>query len=147
MLSFKHTTDINSPIYLDALSIRKIVFVGEQAVAPELEIDEWENQCLHIVGYDEKNKPQATARLLPLGEEKYKVQRVAVRKEDRSKGYGRALMQEVERLAVEMGAYALKLGAQNHALPFYAKLGYHISSEEYEEAGILHHDMQKILNT
>lgn len=145
MLSYKHTTDLTSPVYQDGLQIRKVVFIEEQAVPPEIEIDDLEADCIHIVGYDEEGIPQATARLYPLAAGKYKVQRVAVRKEGRSKGYGRELMLEVERMARSLGAHSLKLGAQNHALPFYEKLGYHIISGEYEDAGIPHHDVTKEL--
>lgn len=147
MLSYKHTfdADLSSQIYQDALQLRRLVFIQEQAVPVEIEIDDKEADCIHIVGYDEKGLPQATARLYPMGAGTFKVQRVAVRKEGRNKGFGRDLMLEVERVSHEQGAHLLKLGAQNHALPFYTKLGYQIISEEYEEAGIPHHDVEKEL--
>lgn len=145
MLQFQQTTDIESPIYRDALDIRLKVFVNEQNVSPSIEIDEKESSCIHVVGYDESDKPIATARLFPLDKENYKLQRVAVLQSERGKNTGKTLMEEMERIAREAGAHRLVLGAQNHALPFYKKLGYVICSDEYEEADILHHDVEKMI--
>lgn len=145
MLTFMQTADIESPIYRDALELRLQVFVNEQHVSPAIEVDEKESSCLHVVGYDEKRTPVATARLYPLSAEDYKIQRVAVMKTERGKHYGQQLMKEVERIAHEAGAKRLVLGAQNQALPFYEKMGFKVFSEEYEEAGILHHDVEKMI--
>lgn len=143
MLRFEQTTDIESPIYRDALEIRLNVFVNEQNVSPAIEIDEKESSCIHVVGYDENNNPVATARLFPLDKKNYKVQRVAVLLTERGKQLGKLLMEEMEVIAREDGAKRIILGAQNQALSFYEKLGYTIFGEEYEEAGILHHDVEK----
>ncbi|HJB24164.1 MAG TPA: GNAT family N-acetyltransferase [Candidatus Jeotgalibaca pullicola] len=145
MLLFKNTMTISSPIYEDSLQIRRIVFIEEQNVSPDIEIDDKEERCIHVVGY-KKEKAVVTARLLPLETNQYKVQRVAVLKKERGKHYGKYLMLELERIAREKDAASIVLGAQNHALPFYDRLGYTINSEEYSEAGILHHDMIKILD-
>ncbi len=146
MLTFEQTTNLESQTYKDALMIRNIVFVGEQEVPVEIEIDDKEAACLHIVAYTENKNPIATGRLYPISNHTYKVQRVAVLKEERGKGFGKTLMQGIEMIARNKNAKFLRLGAQNQALPFYQHLGYHVISEEYEEAGILHHDVEKALN-
>lgn len=145
MLRFERTTDIESPIYRDALEIRLTVFVNEQNVSPAIEIDEKESSCIHVVGYDHNHNPIATARLFPLDKENYKVQRVAVLLSERGKQLGNLLMNEMETIARENGAKRIILGAQNQALPFYKKIGYTVFGDEYEEAGILHHDVEKII--
>lgn len=145
MLRFERTTDIESPIYRDALEIRFTVFVNEQNVSPAIEIDEKESSCIHVVGYDHNHNPIATARLFPLDKENYKVQRVAVLLSERGKQLGNLLMNEMETIARENGAKRIILGAQNQALPFYEKIGYTVFGDEYEEAGILHHDVEKII--
>lgn len=145
MLRFEQTTDIESPIYRDALEIRLSVFVNEQNVSPAIEIDEKESSCIHVVGYDENNNPIATARLFPLDKENYKIQRVAVLQSERGKQLGKLLMEKMEAIAYKNGAKRVVLGAQNQALSFYEKIGYHIFGDEYEEAGILHHDVEKIM--
>lgn len=145
MLQFQWTQDLQSKTYADALAIRKAVFVGEQNVPEEIEIDALESKTHHLVGY-EGTLPVATARIYPMENGKYKVQRVAIRKEARNKNYGKLLMEEVEKHVQLLNGHKLFLGSQNHAMPFYEKLGFHICSEEYAEAGILHHDMEKILH-
>ncbi len=144
MLHFEWTQNLNSKTYLDALTIRKEVFVEEQQVPVSMEIDDLEDKTLHLVGYEE-GIPVATARIFPMENGKYKVQRVAIRKAAREKKYGSILMQEIERHIRELGGRRLFLGAQNHAIGFYEKVGYTICGEEYEEAGILHHDMDKMI--
>jgi predicted GNAT family N-acyltransferase len=144
LLHFKWTQDLASQTYRDALAIRKEVFVVEQQVPEAIEIDDLEDKTLHLVGYEDAT-PVATARIYPMNNSKYKVQRVAIRKVAREKKYGNSLMQEIENHVRELGGKRLFLGSQNQAIGFYEKAGYTICGEEYEEAGILHHDMEKIL--
>lgn len=144
LLHFEWTQDLNSKTYQDALAIRKEVFVEEQQVPVSIEIDDLENKTLHLVGYEDAIAV-ATARIYPMENGKYKVQRVAIRKAVREKKYGSILMQEIERHVRELGGKRLFLGAQNHAIGFYEKVGYTICGEEYEEAGIQHHDMDKMI--
>ncbi|NEW62088.1 GNAT family N-acetyltransferase [Granulicatella sp. zg-ZJ] len=141
---FYWTQDINSLIYQHGLIIRQDVFIKEQQVPEELEIDEYESLCHYVVLYKD-DQPVATARLLPKTDVLAKVQRVAVVKTARGAHLGEKLMLEVERYAKILGFRTLTLGAQVHAIPFYEKLGYVIDSDEYDDAGIMHKDMKKIL--
>lgn len=142
-MEFKWTTDVNSNVYSDALAIRFAVFVDEQHVPKEIEKDTLETACHHAVGYI-NDIPLATARLyITKDTTTAKVQRVAVSKHARGKQFGRFLMDEVERYACTLQITTLRLGAQNHAIGFYQQLGYTVDGLEYEDAGILHHDMEK----
>lgn len=138
------TNNLQSQTYKDALSIRYEVFVDEQKVPSDLEIDEFENSSLHLVLY-KSNQPIATARMYQVNDDCYKVQRVAVLKKHRGTGIGAKLMKEVERKAKMKEVTKLTLGSQDSAIPFYEKLGYVISSEEFMDAGIPHHTMIKTL--
>lgn len=138
------TSDMDSDIYKDALAIRYKVFVEEQNVPIDLEIDELEDSSLHLVLY-QSNQPVATTRIYKLDDNSYKVQRVAVLKEYRENGLGTILMKEVEKKARLNKMTKLTLGSQNTAVLFYKKLGYEISSNEFMDAGIPHHSMTKIL--
>lgn len=144
-MNIKWTDSIKSTIYKDALAIRYKVFVDEQKVPADLEIDEFEDSSLHLVLYVE-NEPIATARIYKLANNTYKVQRVAVLKNYRTSGVGTILMKEIEKKAKIHNAKKLTLGSQNTAIPFYEKLGYQVSSEEFMDAGIPHHSMIKILS-
>lgn len=143
MLTFQSTTDLNSQIYKDSLALRFKIFVAEQEVPVELEVED-EEICLHFTMYADES-PVATARLYPINDNRIKVQRVAVAKEGRGKGYGREIMLHMEDYAKQEGLTEMVLGAQVHAVPFYEKLGYQPFGEEYLDAGIVHTDMLKKL--
>lgn len=138
------TTDMTSDTYKDALKIRHDVFVKEQGVAVEDEIDELEGQTIHVVLYARQD-PVATARIYDLGDGTYKVQRVAVQEKVRKQGYGAILMTEVEKKIAELGGHKITLGAQNTAIPFYKRIAYTIEGAEFMDAGIPHHTMTKLI--
>lgn len=91
----------------DCFYIRKKVFVEEQGVPEESEIDEYESESIHLIGYD-NGQPVATARIRPINETTVKIERVAVMKSHRGQGMGRMLMQAVESLAKDEGFYVIK---------------------------------------
>jgi predicted GNAT family N-acyltransferase len=132
---------------LDAcLAIRRQVFVEEQGVPIELEIDDWDqlNAGTHILLQDDSGESVATARLKRYDETTAKVQRVAVLKRVRGRGYGKSVMQAIEEEARNLGFTSVILDAQLHAQDFYKKLGYHVISERpFLDAGIEHVRMQK----
>ena len=130
------------------LDIRMKVFVEEQKVPAEEEMDEYDvigSNVHHILLIDE-GIPVATGRLIYYKSDAAKMQRVAVMKDYRSKGYGRVLLLALEEIARELGLETSILDGQCQAEPFYAKLGYEvISTEPFYDAGILHVRMQKAL--
>lgn len=131
--------------YQNALKVRKIVFVEEQKVPVNLEIDEFEPNATHFVVYDDAHNPVAAGRLRVKAENVAKVERICVLKERRGEHIGEALMVELEKKARQMGLSSLLLNAQTHAQGFYEKLGYHVTSDLFYEAGIPHVEMRKEL--
>lgn len=127
----------------DAFSIRRSVFIEEQQVPEEEEIDQYEDESVHFVLYDQ-NKAIGAGRYRTF-EEYGKVERICILSENRKGGSGKALMKGIEEFAKQNGAPALKLNAQTHAIPFYSRLGYEIISEEFLDAGIPHKTMYKKL--
>jgi len=125
----------------EAFSIRKKVFVEEQHVPHELEIDEYENESAHFVLYDE-NHPIGTGRFRIM-DGKGKVERICVLKEFRGTGAGNRIMNAIENHAKTHGVKVLKLNSQTSAIPFYEKIGYTIVSDEFMDAGIPHKTMEK----
>lgn len=128
----------------DAYSIRSKVFIEEQNVPAEEEIDEHEACAAHFVLYDASGAAIAAGRFRVL-EGIGKVERICVVKEQRGTGVGKLLMDRIEEYAHDQGISNLKLNAQTQAIPFYAKLGYEIVSEEFLDAGIPHRTMKKSL--
>lgn len=142
-MNFTWTTEMDSSVHEDAIKIRKKVFIEEQNVPPELEIDELEDQTLHVVGYLD-GKAISTARIYEKHPQTYKIQRVAVDSAVRGQKRGVQLMLEIERYVKETGGKAMVLDAQDYAIPFYEKLGFSIANKEgFMDAGIPHHTMKK----
>lgn len=135
----------------DCLAIRRKVFIEEQQIPEELEIDEFDHpdRAVHVLLYDDDGTPVATARFRPYhpgDAHTAKVQRVAVLAYLRGRGLGRRVMEAVEALAREDGFREVVLDAQLHAEPFYQKLGYRRASDDlFYDAGILHVRMRKSL--
>lgn len=125
----------------DAFSVRRTVFIDEQNVPAEEEIDQYEDEAVHFVTYLE-GSPIAAGRFRVV--DGYgKVERICVLKEARKTGSGKAIMNEIEAYAHNQGLHKLKLNAQTHAIPFYVGLGYEAVSEEFLDAGIPHKTMIK----
>ena len=144
-MNVTHTRDITSNIYLDAVSLRQTVFIKEQGVPKEIELDEHEHQCIHLVLYSDQNIPIATCRLFPIDSHTIKLQRMAVDKKFRGQAYGRFLIDAAEKVVKMNGFQAITLGAQVTALGFYEKLGYTKFGEPFLSANINHYQMNKIL--
>lgn len=128
----------------DAFFIRECVFVKEQKVPVEHELDEFDSKAIHFVGY-KNDQPIAASRLRWL-EDSGKLERICVLKEYRNRAYGRKMMKEMEKQIVSNGVSNSTLNAQTHAVSFYEQLGYVIISEQFMDAGIPHVTMKKQLN-
>ncbi|UXH45691.1 GNAT family N-acetyltransferase [Rossellomorea vietnamensis] len=127
----------------EVFHIRKTVFVVEQQVPLEEEIDEYENDSTHFVLYED-NKAVGAGRFRIL-DGVGKVERVCILKSTRGKGAGRELMLAIEEYAKRQPLSQLKLNAQTYAIPFYEGLGYQVTSEEFLDAGIPHKTMKKTI--
>jgi predicted GNAT family N-acyltransferase len=131
----------------DALLVRRRVFIEEQQVPEEIEIDEYDQAgsgTVHFVAYA-GDQPVGASRLRPYAPGVGKVERVAVLSSERGTGLGRQIMLTLEEAARRQGYRKLKLNAQTHAQRFYEKLGYTPVGDVFEEAGIEHIAMEKEL--
>jgi len=124
------------------LSIRAQVFIIEQGVPAELEVDELDPLSRHLLLFEE-DTPIATGRLTPDGH----IGRLAVLKPYRQKSYGTQIIKYLEQIAAENGLSQVKLGAQIQAVNFYQKLGYQICSGIFMDASIEHRMMKKTLDS
>lgn len=124
----------------EAKRIRFAVFVEEQGVPAELEMDDNDASCVHALAYID-GRPIGTGRLLPDGH----IGRMAVLKEWRGQGAGRALLRALVEAARRRGDREVLLSAQVHALGFYRAEGFQPEGAEYEEAGIAHQAMRLII--
>jgi predicted GNAT family N-acyltransferase len=134
----------------DALAVRREVFIEEQGVPEDLEVDGRDDEAVHFVACDDGD-PVGAARLRGKSGDSVsnastgKVERVAVVADRRGEGLGRQIMAELETTAAEEGIETLVLHAQLHVEGFYRELDYETTSDVFEEAGIDHVEMRKEL--
>jgi predicted GNAT family N-acyltransferase len=123
-----------------AAPIRFTVFVEEQGVPREIELDEHDADSVHAVVFDAE-KPVATGRLLPDGH----IGRMAVLKDWRRRGIGALMLKALVERARARGDTEVVLAAQVRAVPFYRAHGFVAEGDIYMEAGIPHQDMRRRL--
>lgn len=120
------------------LKVRTLVFVDEQQVPVDIEIDGRDPDCHHVKAIDEESQEIiGTARLLP----SHHVGRMCVLKPYRHLGAGTQMLQFFIAEARSQQLPFLALNAQISALPFYQKHGFVADSDVFMEAGIEHQHM------
>ncbi len=129
-----------SEAQIDAFLVRHHVFVQEQGVPAELELDEFDQAASHALAYQGTNCI-GTARLVDLGNGQFQIGRMAVLAPFRGLGIGKQILENLIGLAQSRGSKTIVLHAQVTALPFYEKLGFLAQGPVYEEAGIPHRNM------
>jgi predicted GNAT family N-acyltransferase len=120
--------------------IRFAVFVDEQRVPANLEMDERDAACAHVLALVE-GQPVGTGRLD--AENDGKIGRVAVLASARRQGVGRAVMARLHEAARQRGLTEVWCHAQVAAVPFYERLGYRVVGGVFDEAGIDHVRMER----
>jgi predicted GNAT family N-acyltransferase len=129
-----------------AYAIRHAVFVEEQGIPAELEIDDYDPIAEHALAFVD-GQCVATARIY-LDEQdtsKAKIGRMAVLKDFRGQGIGTALLGEAIRVGMMQGVSIFELHAQQSAAPFYAKLQFKADGAMFDEVGIPHQRMRLVL--
>ena len=121
-------------------SVRFEVFVDEQKVPAESEVDEHDPRSIHAIAWAD-GVAAGCGRLLPDGH----IGRMAVRKPFRGQGVGAALLVHLIERARQRGDDQVVLSAQTHAIGFYEKFGFVVENGEYLDCDIPHRDMRKIL--
>ena len=123
----------------DICAIRYEVFVDEQNVPVDLEIDGLDGKAKHALAFVD-GVPIGTGRILNDGH----IGRVAVLKNYRGLGIGKLVMKELIKCAQDMSLEKVWLSSQWHAHSFYLDLGFVCVDEIYKEAGIDHIKMFKV---
>lgn len=124
-----------------ALELRHKVFVDEQGVAPEEEIDGRDDEALHLVAVDQAGRVVGTCRLLQDGTV-VKLGRMAVARAARGQGIGARLL-ELADAEAPPGTERIVLAAQLPAVALYERAGYRRQGEIFLDAGIEHVRMEK----
>jgi len=120
--------------------VRRAVFVDEQKVPAEIELDEFDAVSLHALAFDRAGRVIGTGRLLPDGH----IGRMAVLRQARGAGVGGAVLAALMQAARARGDREVVLSAQTHAMPFYRRFGFVAEGDEYDDAGIPHRAMRLV---
>ena len=126
------------------MNLRVRVFVDEQGVSPEEELDELDQEATQLIALDESGI-LATCRLREVEAGVWKLERMAVDARVRGVGVGGRLLAGAEREVRASGARELLLHAQRRAESFYASHDYIPEGETFMDAGIEHIAMRKAL--
>ncbi|MEV7355263.1 GNAT family N-acetyltransferase [Kitasatospora sp. NPDC091276] len=134
--------------------VRREVFIVEQNVPEELEYDEYDATSVHLLAVAADGTALGTGRLI-FGEQALKLTggvegrvllgRLAVVSAARGTGLGAQLVRAIEAAGLDRGAVEVELHAQVRALGFYERLGYAAEGPVYEDAGIPHRTMTRVL--
>ena len=120
-------------------AIRFEVFVEEQHVPAEEEVDRFDPVSIHAIAWVD-GVAAACGRLLPDGH----IGRMAVRKPFRGKNVGAAVLLHLMGRARQRGDRESVLSAQTHAIGFYEKFGFVAYGPEYLDCDIPHRDMKLV---
>lgn len=126
-------------------ALRKIIFVQGQQVPIELEKDEKDSISTHFLLLDDYSEPIGVGRIYSENKNAI-VGRLGIVENNRKNGSGLFLMQTIIDHCKEQDFENIILGAQEHAIGFYEKLGFDTISERYMDANIPHFKMQLKLN-
>lgn len=129
----------------EARPLRTAVFIDEQRVPVEMEWDDDDAHCVHAVARNRLGDAVATARLLPAADGRTRIGRMAVTRSLRGTGIGREVLRALMQASARRGDREILLHAQTSALGFYAREGFVVHGERFEEAGIEHVEMVKLL--
>ncbi len=125
-----------------ALALRAAVFIDEQGVPLEEELDGHDAEALHLVAVDAEGTVVGTCRLLADGPV-LKLGRMAVAPAARRHGIGLRLLELADAEAVSAGTEVIVLAAQVEAQPLYERAGYTARGDVFLDAGIEHVRMHK----
>lgn len=129
-----------------AYDIRREVFVIEQNVPEEEEIDQYESHCRHFLAITSDGTPCGAARWRFV-DDGIKLERFAVIKKFRKSGVGSALMRAIlDDININPGYNGQKkyLHSQINAIPLYEKFGFRKTGPPFLECDIQHYKMEEM---
>ena len=127
-----------------ALEVRRQVFVDEQGVSEDIELDGRDEEALHMV-VKEEEKVIGTARVLFLTNSQAKIERMAILRPFRRKGIGGKIISFLSEELKDRQVKQVLLHAQCSASAFYKTCGFEETGSPFWEAGIRHIKMQRRL--
>ncbi|MEN6585425.1 MAG: GNAT family N-acetyltransferase [Sulfuricella sp.] len=133
-----------SPLWQPAIGLRYEVFVVEQKVPEELEIDALDDTAHHLLVQDGDQNCVGVMRIVIKGNVG-KIGRVAVAREYRRQGVGAEMMEKALAYCRSLKLASVSLDSQSYITAFYERLGFIREGDEFMDAGIPHVHMSLAL--
>ena len=131
--------------FYEIIKSRFEVFVMEQEVICEQDLDDRDQACTHIYLRDGDNKEVlAYCRIVPSGVayDKVSIGRVLVKQKARGQGIAKEMLEiAIDYIKDELKENEIILSAQSYVTSLYEAVGFKIISDEYLDAGIPHYKM------
>ena len=134
--------------FLKIFELRIEVFIFEQNCPIEEEFDTYDNlnsDSVHFI-LEDNGECIGTARIVKFEKNKFKIQRVCIKKSKRKLSFGSKLMDKLHQYLIDLNVGTIEISAQTSALKFYRNLGYFEKGSVYTEAGLEHIKMVKKLS-
>lgn len=128
----------HSPKQAMLKALREQIFIIEQSVPEYIEWDEYDESAIHLLALNSQQQAIGCARILLA---RGRVGRMGVLKAWRGQGVGHALLMEAIAICKAHGLKQLQLSSQTHAIKFYQKAGFVVTSDAYIDANIWHVNM------
>lgn len=123
-------------------SVRETVFVLEQRVPRDMEIDDDDSRSVHVLARAPDGTPIGSGRLTAGG----RIGRMAVLDGWRGNGVGATVLRTLLDQARARRLSEVSLHAQRSAVAFYLDYGFAADGDEFEEAGIPHILMRRAID-
>ncbi len=127
-----------------AYAIRRRVFIEEQRVPEEIEMDADDSHAFHALAILDGD-PVGCGRMVEQGASEVKIGRMAVIGDFRKTGVGANILRFLIDRARQRGFHRVVLHAQLSAEGFYLKEGFIAVGGVFDEAGIAHRRMERDL--
>ena len=121
------------------IEIRKEVFIKEQNVPLDIEIDGLDPESEHFIAYL-GNDPIGCARIRT-NNNYARLERIAILKKHRCNGFGTELTKFLIDYCRKQNYGEIVIHSQNYVIDFYKKLGFKTRGETFLEADIEHKEM------
>lgn len=131
---------------VSAQDIRAEVFIREQGIPMDLELDEADHDALHALVLNRLGMPLATGRLIRHAPGVSRLGRMAVIASMRGSSVGRRVLEALTEAAWQRGDHTVLLHAQLSAVNFYRRFGFVENGPHFEEAGIIHVEMMRTVS-
>lgn len=142
---YSSVIEFGTPQYGELVSLRDLVLrkpLGLEFIPEDLAE---EYNSIHLGCYSDHYQLLACLVLKPINHEEIKMRQVAVFPEFQKQGAGTFLVHSSEVIAKYQGYSKMVLSARLPAVRFYDRLDYSIDGDIYQEVGIAHQKMWKLL--